>query len=215
MELMIIKNRYTKHVLLLILVIILSNSFLLTATAGKCEYGSLYAWFRKYDEVWANATSHPTLKIGEEFEVKANITAKKDLSVMTLQLYEFGTPVFEVLEGPSIIGEYLDCGYNLMTNDSFSYTWKLRVRPNTSWVDGFAPLEVFSQFDKDQNDNCKVSFDVIVAYIVDELWEGYVSDSNECQNTSDESSNVTPGFEIMLIFFAIALVFFYRKKSAD
>ena len=214
MGLMIIKNRYTKHILLLILVIIISNSFLLTANAGECEYGELYAWFRKHDETWTNATSHPTLKLGEEFEIKANITAKKDLSAMTLQLYEFGTPVFEVLDGPSVIDEYIDCGYNLMTNDSFSYTWKLRVRPNTSWVDGFAPLEVFSQFDKDQNDNCKVSFDVIVAYVTDELWEGYVSDNDEGQNTSDEDNDVTPGFETVFIFVATALVFLYRKKSS-
>jgi len=206
------KMRNTTYIIILIFITILSNSFLLTATAGECEYGSFYAWFRKDDGEWQNATAHPTLKLGEEFEVKATITAKEDILVTTIQLYEFGTPVFEVLDGPSNVGEYLDCGHNLKTNDSFSYTWTLRVKPNTTWMEGYAPLEVFSQFSKDHDHNCKISFDVIAAYIVDELWGGYVDDGNNGDDQVENNVDSTPGFEIILAMVAIALFLFWRKS---
>lgn len=196
---------------ILIFSLFLLTVFLPVTTAGGCDYGSLYAWFRKDGNEWQNATVHPTLKLGEEFEIKVTATAKKDLAGMSLQIDEFGTPVFEVVDGPSVVGEWIDW-INLKTNDTFTYIWKIRVRTNTTWVEGYAPLEVFSQFDKEYDQNCKVSFDVITAYILDELWDGYTEDNGN-SNDSGNGTNGTPGFEFLAILIASVLVLVWKRKD--
>jgi len=181
-----------------------------SVTAGECNYGSMYTWYSKDDITWENATAHPTLKLGEEFEVKTIISAKVDLASISLKLHEFGTPVFEVIDDSENIDEWIDW-FDLETNDSYTYTWKLRVRPNTTWTNAYAPLEIFSQFDKDDDHNCIVSFDVIAAYIEDELWEGYTGDSDTTPENGNETPG-TPGFEIMFAICAITLALLSKKR---
>jgi hypothetical protein len=44
----------------------------------------------------------------------------------------------------------------------------MQVRSNTTWVNGYAPLEVFVQFNKNDTDEMRISFDVITAFILDQ-----------------------------------------------
>jgi len=193
---------------ILIFALILLDCYFPTITAGECDYGSMYAWYSKDGITWENATAHPTLKLGEEFQVKSTSTAKRDLLVMSIELHEFGTPVFEVINGPSVIEEWIYLN-DLKTNDSFTHTWKLRVRPNTTWTNAYAPLEVFSQFNIDSEYDCTIGFDVIAAYIEDELWEGYTGDSD----ITPENENETPGFELLIIMCSILLVLLLKKRQ--
>lgn len=142
-------------------------------SAAECEYGSVHAWFRSSEGAWENATAHPVLQRGESFEIKIKIQITTDLKVVYLKLHEFGTPVYEVITGPSIMEQLLEHWRPILDNQSTIYLWKLRVRANTSWVGGYSPLEVYVQFTKNDDDDASITFDVFNAYILDTLWEEY------------------------------------------
>jgi len=97
-------------------------------TAAECSYGSVHAWFRTSDGEWENATTHPLLKRGESFEIKIVVTAKTDLQVFFVKLHEFGTPVFEVVDGPTMMEQLLECRQNILSDQTFTYAWKMQVR---------------------------------------------------------------------------------------
>jgi sarcinarray family protein len=181
--------------------------------AGECSYGSMYAWFRRDNEEWRNATAHPYLKLGEEFEVKVVVTAKTGLSVIFFKLREFGTPVFEVLDGPTVMDELLVCGRSVKTGENFTYIWRVRVNPDTKWFNAYSPLEVFAQFNKNDHDSCTVYFDVLTAYVLDEFWEGYNATCNYNNTNITSGKKVTPGFEILLFLVAVFfMVFLVRRR---
>jgi sarcinarray family protein len=184
-------------------------------TAAECSHGSVQAWFRTSDGEWENATTHPLLKRGEFFEIKIVVTAKTDLQVFFLKLHEFGTPVFEVLNGPTAMEQLLECRQKILSDQTFTYTWKVQVRSDTTWVNGYGPLEVFVQFNKNDTAEYRVGFDVITAYIVDELWENYTQE-NTCENFSSQNihSIKLPGFEVGGMFIvAFVLSIFTRLRK--
>jgi sarcinarray family protein len=179
----------------------------LVSTASECTYGSVHAWFRSSDGEWENATAHPLLKRGEAFEIKIVVTAKTNLQVFFLKLHEFGTPVFEVLSGSTIMEQLLECRQNILPGQTFTYAWEMQIRSDTTWVNGYAPLEVFTQFYKNDTAEHRMSFDVITAFIVDELWEQYVQE-NISENLSSQhtQSNTLSGFEFEEIIIAVFLL---------
>ena len=181
-------------------------------TAVECSYGSVHAWFRTSDGEWENATAHPLLKRGESFEIKTVVTIKTVIQVFFLKLHEFGTPVFEVLEGPIAMEQLLECRQNILSNQTFTYVWKMRVRSDTTWVNGYGPLEVFAQFNKNDTTEYRVGFDVITAYIVDELWEGS-SKENISENHSSETINGgrLPSFDVGGMFIAVFLLCIFMR----
>jgi sarcinarray family protein len=159
------------------------------AAAGECRYGSVHAWFYASDGCWKNATAHPVLKRGEEFQIKVTVSTTADLQAFFMKLHEFGTPVYEVLTGPTQIEQLLEYRQNILSNQTFTYQWILRVRPTTSWTHGIAPLEVFTQFNSNDSDECQVVFDVITASIVD----GPLGDHVRENNSENHSSRTTFG----------------------
>jgi sarcinarray family protein len=140
-------------------------------TASQCKYGSVHAWFQASDGKWQNATAHPILKRGEPFIIKINVSTTIDLSVFFLKLHEFGTPVYEVVDGPIAVEQLLECWMPNRSDQPFTYLWMMQVREDTTWVNGYAPLELFVQFNTNDTDKNRINFDVITAFIVDELWE--------------------------------------------
>ena len=209
-----IKMMFTKKfVNMSVVFLLLFSIFVSVVFAGECSYGSMYAWFRRDNEGWRNATAHPYLKLGEEFEVKVVITAKTGLSVIFFKLREFGTPVFEVLDGPTVVDELLVCGRSVKTGDNFTYVWRVRVNPDTKWFNAYGPLEVFAQFNKNDHDSCTVYFDVLTAYVLDEYWEGYNAtyDSNNTNTTNGKKG--TPGFEVSVVFITVFFMVFFRRRK--
>jgi len=190
--------------------LLFSTFFVSVVDAGECKYGSMYAWFRNTNEEWRNATAHPSLKLGEEFEVKVVITAGTDLSVIFFKLREFGNPVFEVIDGPTDIGELLECGRSVKNGDNFIYNWIVRVKTDTEWFNAYCPLEVFIQFNKNDHDDCTVSFDVLTAYVVNEYWDGYNATDNI---NSMSEKNSMPGFEFLMLLITVCFIVFFRRKK--
>lgn len=139
-------------------------------SAGNCQYGSTNAWFKANNGIWQNATAHPVLRRGEPFEIQIIVTCNTNLSVVYVKLHEFGTPVYEVLEGPTAMEQLLVCQNPMVSGRSYRFFWKLQVRENTTWVNGYAPLEIFVQFNKNDTSTSWVHFDIIIAFIVDEPW---------------------------------------------
>ncbi len=193
-----------KIVAVVLILVFLFTSVYPRVTAVESSFGSVHAWFRLHRDGWENATGHLQLQRGEAFEIKIEITPKTDLQVFFLKIHEFGTPVFEVVEGPTRMEQILECRQNLLSNHTCSYTWRIRVRPDTTWVNGYAPLEVFAQFNKDDSSSDSVNFDVVVAYVVDELWEGYImKNSSKVDIEGNIHKNELPGFETTVILIAI------------
>ena len=181
-------------------------------TAAESNYGSVQAWFRTSGGEWQNATAHPWLKRGECFEIKTVVTAKTDLQVFFIKLHEFGTPVFEVVEGPTMIEQLLECRQNILSDQTFTYVWTMRVMSDTTWINGYGPLEVFTQFNKNDTAEYRVGFDVITAFIVDELWEGYIQE-NISENHSSETTHGggLPGFEVVGMFIVVFLLCIFTR----
>ena len=185
-------------------------------TAAECNYGSVHAWFRSSGCEWQNATAHPWLKRGESFEIKIVVTTKTDLQVFFLKLHEFGTPVFEVVEGPTLMEQFLECRQKISSDQTFSYSWKMRVKADTTWVNGYGPLEVFVQFNKNDTAEYRVDFDVITAFIVDELWQDYLQE-NISENHSSETihGGGLPSFEGGGMFILVFLLCVFTRLRKE
>ncbi len=174
-------------------------------SAGECTYGSVHAWFRTSDGEWENATAHPLLRRGETFEIKIMVQVKTDLRVVYLTLHEFGTPVYEVIMGPSIMEQLLEHWGPTRPDQSWTHVWKMRVRANTSWVNGYSPLEIYVQFTKNDADDSSVTFDVLNAFIVDELWEQYPPEAST-ENSSSRRKDIPRLSDASII--GILIIFF-------
>jgi len=178
-------------------------------SAAECDYGNVNASIRLSNGVWRKATSHPVLKRGETFDIKVVIGTKTVLQHLFLKLHEFGTPVFDVIEGPTEIDQILENHGTIPSGTMFVYTWTVQVRPNTSWVTAYAPLEVFMQFNKNDTDERRINFDVLTAYIIDELWENCTnvdSTKNFSKNHDPNNHQSGPVFvPVIIIVFIIAV----------
>jgi len=181
---------------------------------SECDYGSAQAWFRLSDGPWENATAHPVLKRGEPFEIKLIITVKTELQQFFVKLHEFGTPVYEVINGPMRMEQLLE--YKQVTaGRCFTYTWRMKVRSQTTWVNGFAPLEVFVQFNKNDTDEMRISFDVITAFILDQQWEqDQYYNGTESMLSSEVKQNSPPYilFGVFTVILVIIGISFIIKK---
>jgi sarcinarray family protein len=187
--------------------------------AGECTYGSVEAWFRTVAGPWENATAHPVLSRGEYFEIKINVSIKTDLRVVYIKLHEFGTSVYEVIMGPSIMEQLLELWKPTQSHPSWTYSWTMRVKTNTSWINGNSPLELYVQFTKNDNDDASVTFDVINALIIDSLREPNsslipVTNVSLPKNDSHRLTSLS-SYEIMLVVILVnILVIMIRKRHS-
>ncbi len=185
--------------------------------AAECTYGSVKAWFRTFSGEWVNATAHPFLHRGESFEIKVSIFTTTDLRVVYLKLHEFGTPVYEVISGPSMMEQVLENREPFEWNHSWTSNWTMQVQANTTWVNASSPLEVFVQFTKNHDDDATVTFDILNAYILDSLWEQYPFETN--QNNSVQYRKpvqLTAPFLIdgmMIVVFTCLILKRFRPKQ--
>lgn len=181
---------------------------MISCRVGDCSYGSAEAWFKDSQGSWWNATAHPVLHRGETFEIEVVVTPGSCVSVFFLKLHEFGTPVYEVLQGPSRIEEILGQPGTRAPGACFSYVWKLQVRTDTTWVNGYAPLELYVQFNKNDAESDSVHFDILTAFITDEPIKPHQDESFQDTGSSANGENhTTPssgiGGIILLVFFLL------------
>lgn len=182
-------------------------------STSETPYGSVHAWFRTTDGVWENATAHPVLQRGETFEIRIQVTINTNLKVVYLKLHEYGTPVYEVIAGPTRMEQLLEQWKPSFQDHSWTYLWKMRVRPNTSWVNGYGPLEVYVQFNKNNTDESRVNFDVITAYIIDELSEQCITETNKSYSGEKPRRPMVTSTNMMMTILVIMITLFLRVKK--
>jgi hypothetical protein len=132
--------------------------------ARSCAYGTGETWVSIANGAWMPATQHPHLRPGDTLEVIVKIKATIPLSKVFCELHEFGTPVYEVLKGPSRINELLCLG-TTGPDSVVCFLWQIRILPETRWINGTAPLEVFIQFTKSDDESRTITFDALCSII--------------------------------------------------
>ena len=184
----------------------------------ECEYGMFDAWYSKDGVKWQNTTvDHEELKRGEFFYIKATISTKIEPVWVAIELSETGEDSsgdssFEILDGVCNLYEMKDFG-KISGNTSLTHTWKIRVKLDTNWAGGNAPLNIGVFFDKKVNGEWysdDISFTAVNVYILDEVWEGYTEDNGNSSDNND--TNDAPGFELLFALITIAVFLTWKRK---
>lgn len=203
---------YPPRWLILLLVLCLPLVSNPKAIAGSCEYGSCHAWIRINHASWQPATIHPRLHPGETFEIIIKIHPIIPTAAIFCRLYEFGTTVYEVTEGPSPINTLISAVNNSMDAE-LTYYWVIRVLPDTQWINGTAPLEVFTQFSAVNGSSQILSFDVLCAFIEDTGRSSYQADQAPIQESPPYASILIYCKILMVLSFFGIVIIFSRKKD--
>jgi sarcinarray family protein len=162
------RRQCVRFPLVVLLCVVLFGSL---SSAAECDYGFVSARVRLSDDVWTNATAHLKLQRGECFDVQVTVRTTTRLLAVFIMIHEFGTPVYQVFFGPTAINQVLENRGALPSNTTFTYVWSIQVRPDTIWINGLAPLEVFVQFNKNDTDERRIQYGVLTAYITNEHLE--------------------------------------------
>jgi sarcinarray family protein len=227
-----------KTILFLILTISLFFlSMMPQSLATENKYGTLETFFSKNKKNWEPATvENITLKRGEIFYIKAEITSEIDLLSIDLHIWETGensqeNSTYKQLSGPNCFFNVYNT-INISKNQNFTFIWKFQVKPNADWVNAKAPFNILVQYDKNPRDDKKIYYTVVNPYIENTIWENYDPNKNYTGNIYDRTDNIiekngenntnlsdtnkqkTPGYEILpFILSSIILSILYRKKK--
>ncbi|MEF8878892.1 MAG: sarcinarray family MAST domain-containing protein [Candidatus Thermoplasmatota archaeon] len=181
--------------------------------AGDCGYGSLDVWYSKDRQKWVKATVHnETIQLGESFYVKATVKPAFNLLSVSIRLWETGESSsedssYQLLQGEEAFYRYYDI-LDVQKNEEKTYILKFRVKPNSSWYNAYAPLNIYAQFDKNVDDNRYISFTVVNLYIQNETWSQTSTSYGQNKDRVRETSMV----EWMALIMLLIAVAFIRKK---
>jgi MAST domain-containing protein len=195
--------------------IIISLLFLQSNATATSEYGKIDVYFNN-QILPEKIIATPTLKIGEPFNVKVNVTVYQECKVSG-QISEIGSGNFEVVEGPSQMNRYFSV--NLKPNESYIFEWI--VKPTAGWAGGSLPIDFYYSFLEKGNPEPILNSGFTVAYctISNEKYEGKTPTSeqpaSETQTTqgqpasenSSASAASAPAFSLVTAISALVLVF--------
>ena len=184
--------------------------FLMTnVTCAYGSYGDIYTYEVYFNDNLLPGTevAEPTLKIGEPFTVRVDVTVYQKSDVY-VNLAELGENNFKIIDGPtSQMGRYSD-GDVCETNSTHKYEWTVSATEN--WADGSLPLNFHYTILEHGNPEPLVNsgFTVAYPYISTEYYE----DKNPISISSDTepTSESAPAFTTFGTFLALALVAFHR-----
>jgi len=187
---------------------------------GICD-----AWFCKDGISWENTTAWASLYLGQTFYVKVMVKAKMDLKFIRYQLTCYGPPYdFELVKqaeglpenciilqestGRSIINIAFE---DVKAGEEYTHVWKLRVKPDSIFVNGTTPVNLDSFFFNGEDEE-NMLFTAVSVYIIDELWEGYSVENMQSGSDINEESlfNISTS-ELLLIILALSSIFLIRK----
>jgi sarcinarray family protein len=195
--------------------IFISLSTIPVGLAADCEYGSLHVQVHTMAGGWENATAHRILKRGESFEIQLTGRTSTEVSMVFVKLHEFGTPVYEVIDGPTQIEQLLEYTGPINAGQQFTYLWKIRVRPNTTWVNGYSPLEIYAQFNKNDTCSCQINFDGLIGFIVNENWDPEPTHIPQNQNSIEDSYQTVPDLPLawVIILVFLSSIFLRTRRN--
>ncbi|MDW5549878.1 sarcinarray family MAST domain-containing protein [Methanosarcina sp.] len=194
--------------------IIISLLFLQSNATATSEFGKIDVYFN--DQILpGKMIATPTLKIGEPFNVKVNVTVYQECKVSG-QISEIESGNFEVVEGPSQMNRYFSV--ELKPNESHIFEWT--IKPTEGWAGGSLPINFrYSLLEKGNPEPILNSgFTVAYCTISNEHYEGETptseqpkseNKSTQEQPSSENSSSPasSPAFSLVTVISTLVLVF--------
>lgn len=185
--------------------IIISFLFLQSNAIAISEYGKIDVYFNN-QILPGEIVATPTLKIGEPFNIKINVTVYQEYKVSG-QISEIGSGNFEVVEGSSQMNRY--SSVNLKPNESHIFEWT--VKPTKGWAGGSLPIDFHYSFLEKGNPEPVLNSGFTVAYctISNEHYEGEapISEEQPVPETEPSSTSAsTPAFTFVGAISVLAFV---------
>lgn len=189
-------------------VICMIGLMFLNGASAYNPYGEVYTYDVYFNgEMLELDAAKPTLKIGEPFTVRIDITVYQKSDVY-VKLTELGKDNFEIIDGPTLeMGRYHE-GDVLEKNTTKVYEWT--VKPTENWAGGSMPLEIRYEILEhgDTEPLVNSGFTAVLPYISTEYYDGPEPTPAE---TPETESNQTPAFTLPAALLAIALVALRKK----
>lgn len=188
---------------LLLIGLIISVTMLGGITAAESSFGKIDVF---YNDRFLSGTevAKPTLKIGEPFTVKINLTVYQEYKVSG-KLMELGSGNFEVVDGPSEMDRY--SSVILKPNESHVFEWT--VKPTDKWAGGSLPINFHYSIVEKGNPEPVVNSEFTIAYpyITTEYYEGNTTTSTTTDPTStdDPTTPSTPAFTLLAAAFTLTI----------
>jgi MAST domain-containing protein len=205
----------------LIIIGIFCIALLTNNTYADSPYGKIDVYYN--DNLLPGAeVAKPTLKIGEPFNLKVNMTVYKEYKVSG-KLTELGEGYFKVIDGPSKMDKYSST--ILKANESHMFEWT--VIPTDKWAGGSLPINFHYSIVEKGNPEPVVNSEFTIAYctISNEYYKGETPTSKQPvsedqptkgQPASENSSSPVasaPAFSLLASIMALALVFFRFSRQ--
>ena len=208
-----------KIVLFLMILLYLADETIadmhLNEDSPRCKYGIFDTWFSLNGSIWINTTvDNIVLKRGQPFYIKLEVFTILDDIWISIMFSEVGesnieNSTYELIDGPDAFYKPFDIGRILHKNTFLNYTWKFRVKRNTTWINGNAPLDIMVQFDrkiKDEWDYNPISYTVVNAFIDEKQWV-------DKEYNNDPNINAIDGFQVVFIIISIFLIISIKNIS--
>ncbi len=185
----------------IIFAITISFLFLQSNVTATDPHGKIDVYYN--DQILlGDEIATPTLKIGETFNIRVNVTVYKEYKVSG-QLSEIGSGNFEVVEGPAQMNQY--SSIIVKPNESHIFEWK--VKPTEGWAGGSLPINFRYALVEKGNPEPVLNSGFTVAYctISTEYYEGKTPIPKKSSPEPETSSESTPSFTTFGTFLALAL----------
>jgi len=188
------------------LILMMSLLLFLGVADAKSPYGKMDVYYN--DRLLPGSeVAKPTLKIGETFTVRVDLTVYQT-SFVNVELTEVGDNNYVIINGPTKkMGDYTGL-ITLNNNSTRTYEWKLA--PTVNWAGGSMPVNLHYEILDPSSPEPLVSssFTIAIPYISTEYYEGDstpTTTTNPDSPTSTESPNSIPAFTLITTALAIAL----------
>ncbi|HIH43981.1 MAG TPA: sarcinarray family MAST domain-containing protein, partial [Candidatus Methanoperedenaceae archaeon] len=155
---------------ILIIASVIASIVAVNAEPMGNDYGFANAWFNGKEATVYDAK----LKIGEPAEIKVTVTSNISGHVFVKLTNPLVTEAYKVVDGPNI-GETID-NYDVPSGWTKTYRWV--IAPNGAWTNGNAPINVFAQFHRKEDNRYGSTYDKTIEftianpYILPERYEG-------------------------------------------
>ena len=183
------------------------NMNIVTAESVENDFGIVNAWYNGQEATVRDVQ----LKIGEEVEIKVEVTSKIDGHIFVKLTNPLTTESYEIISGPSVFNKRID-NLNIESNWTKIYIWK--IKPTGEWTDGNAPINLYVQFNKDYDDVERVEFTIANPTILDEQYTGpsliHTTDQSSHDNSTSRGSS---GFSLIFAMTCTALAVMWKQRN--
>ena len=196
------------NIKLIWIVLIITILTLPDIAVAKSSYGKIDVYYN--DEILPGTeVAKPTLKIGEPFKVRIDLTVYQT-SFVNVELTELGKNNYEIISGPTKkMGDYTGLT-TIEKNSTYVYEWK--VRPTDNWAEGSMPINLHYEILDPSSPEPIVSskFTIAVPYITTEYYEGDITpitttDQDPPVSTDDPTTPSTPAFTLFAAALALTI----------